>query len=397
MEILGVDWAAADLTTLLQRARGYALPRLAVSGGLLLLAAGLHRVGDWVLRRVEGGVVARTDTEVDDAVFRALHRAVLLSIWFWAGWRVALAWELAATARAVVAAWIVALSLPVAGLVSDGLEIVEQRVGRGEIVPLDQTALPLVNKIVRFLVVAVGALVALEYVGVDVTPLLAGAGVAGLAVSLAAKDTLSNLIAGVLLILDRPFRVGDRIELWNAPTETGSWGDVVEIGLRATKIRNPDNLVIVIPNNEIMRRDIVNYTASGDHIRLRIPFGIAYDADVEKAKAVILDVASDVEGVKSDSEPAVIVRSFGESSVNLELRVWIHDARRRRAIGDEITGRVKKAFDRHGIEIPYPKRDLYLRETPTDRKRSASPTESEPAIPAEPPPSSRPSAASETD
>jgi small-conductance mechanosensitive channel len=182
----------------------------------------------------------------------------------------------------------------------------------------------------------------------------------------AAKDTFSNLIAGVLLIVDRPFRVGDRIELWQAPADAANWGDVIEIGLRATKIRNPDNLVFVIPNNQITQRDIVNYTASGDNIRLRIPIGIAYDADQTKAKQIIREVALDIAGVMHDPEPKVIIRRFGESSIDLELRVWIADARRRRAISDEITDRVKAAFDRAGVEIPYAKRDFYIRTMPAE-------------------------------
>lgn len=364
MEILGIELAGADLRALLGEVRDFALPRAGITAGLLLLAAVLHRLGRGLLDRLGERVVTRTDTRIDDAVFQAVRRGILLSIWFWAGWRIALAWELEGTGRGVVAAWIVALSFPLARLTSDILEVVERRARGVTTMPLDQTALPLLNRIVHFVIVAVGVLVALEFVGVSVTPLLAGAGVAGLAVSLAAKDTLSNLIAGVLLILDRPFQVGDRIELWTVPGETGSWGDVVEIGLRATKIRNPDNLIIVIPNNEIMRRDIVNYTASGDHIRLRIPFGIAYDADMRTAKRLILECAEEISGVKAVPGPEVIVRSFGDSSVNLELRVWIDDARRRRAVGDQVTERVKEAFNRHGIEIPYPKRDLYLKATP---------------------------------
>jgi len=361
MEILGLELSQTDWSGLIAAIREYALPRLAITAGFLVLAAILHRTARWIVGRVEKHLVGRTRTAVDNAITRAAGRALVLSVWFWAFWRIGHLWELESLARAVVALWIVALSLPLAGLVSDLLEVAERSVGRRGETPLDQTALPLLNKIVRFLIVILGVLVALESVGVDVTPLLAGAGVAGLAVSLAAKDTLSNLIAGILLILDRPFQVGDRIELWSAPGETGSWGDVVEIGLRATKIRNPDNLLVVIPNNEIMRRDIVNYTASGSHIRVRLPFGISYTSDTKLAKRLILECAREVEGVKLEPEPAVIVRRFGDSSVDLELRVWIQEARLRRAIGDEITERVKEAFDAHGVEIPYPKRDIYIR------------------------------------
>ena len=169
------------------------------------------------------------------------------------------------------------------------------------------------------------------------------------------------MIAGVLLIVDRPFQVGDRIELWTAPNETGSWGDVIEIGLRATKIRNPDNLVVVVPNSQLMLRDIVNYTMSGQDIRLRIPFSVAYESDIERAKSLLVDIALGVEGVKDDPAPVVIARSFGPSEVNLQLRVWVVEARARRRIADDISERALRAFAEAGVEIPYPKRELYIR------------------------------------
>jgi len=188
-----------------------------------------------------------------------------------------------------------------------------------------------------------------------------GAGVAGVAIGFAAKDTLSNLIAGVLLIIDRPFEVGDRIEVWNAPAGTASWGDVIDIGLRATKIKTTDNIVIIIPNNEIMVRDIVNYTTITEKIRLRINIGIAYDADMQSAKDIILKVADSAQWVAKQPPPAVVVRNFGDSSVDLQLRVWIEDARNRMRTISYITDQVKTDFDKQGIEIPYPKRDIYIK------------------------------------
>lgn len=374
MDILGLELTAEDIRAWLEAARDFALPRLLQTVGVALLAGALYWVARRILVRLERWLTDRTAFRYDELVARLARRCLLLSVAFWAVWRVVNLWDLSGTSRLVVAVWIVAITIPVAAFVADVLRVLEERVVPHTDTTLDDTALPLLNKIVRFLVVGAGALMALEYLGIDVTPLLAGAGVAGLAVSLAAKDTLSNVIAGILLILDRPFHVGDRIEMWNAPAETGSWGDVVEIGLRATKIRNPDNVIVVVPNNEIMRRDIVNYTASGSDIRLRIPLGISYDADVELAKRLVLDVARETPGVKEAPDPKVIVRSFGESSVNLELRVWISDARRRRDIADDITGHVKTAFDDHGVEIPYPKRDIYVR-TAGEGDGSAGPVE----------------------
>jgi len=197
--------------------------------------------------------------------------------------------------------------------------------------------------------------------GVNVMPFIAGAGVAGIAIGFAAKDTLSNLIAGVLLIVDRPFEVGDRIEVWTAPSGSATWGDVIDIGLRATKIKTTDNIIIIIPNNEIMKRDIINYTIITSKIRVRVNIGIAYDADMEKAKELIIKVADSAEWIAKDPAPKVVVRNFGASSVDLQLRVWIGDARKRMDTISYITDNIKAEFDKGGIEIPYPKRDIFIK------------------------------------
>ncbi|MGD2096121.1 MAG: mechanosensitive ion channel [Desulfobacterales bacterium] len=174
------------------------------------------------------------------------------------------------------------------------------------------------------------------------------------------KDTLSNLIAGVLLIIDRPFEVGDCIEVWSAPAGSATWGDVIDIGLRATKTKTTDNIVIIIPNNEIMLRDIINYTHISEKIRVRINIGIAYDANLQNAKRLILKVAEATEWVVDEPAPKVVVRNFGESSVDLQWRVWIKDARQRMNTISYITDKVKEAFDAENIKIPYPKRDIHI-------------------------------------
>jgi small-conductance mechanosensitive channel len=212
-----------------------------------------------------------------------------------------------------------------------------------------------------FIILATAVIISLDLLGLNVVPFIAGAGVAGVAIGFAAKDTLSNLIAGILLIIDRPFEVGDRIEVWSAPAGTATWGDVIDIGLRATKIKTTDNIVIIIPNNEIMVRDIINYTTITEKIRLRINIGIAYDADMQMAKDIILNVADSAEWVAKEPPPVVVVRNFGDSSVDLQLRGWIDDARKRMRTISTITDRVKTAFDEQGIEIPYPKRGIYIK------------------------------------
>ena len=364
-----------DLQGLWSNAVDYAEPRWLPSLIVLALAGIIFVVAGWILRRLQRRLAARTETDLDDEFLRSLRKAVRLTVVAWAisqllgEWVPPLVTETAdgevlndvQPQNWVWGIWTILVFLPLSRFVGHLMTTFETRVMSRTDTALDETALPMVNKFIRFLVVAVGVLLALPQLGVTIAPLLGGAGVLGLALSFAAKDTLSNLIAGVLLIMDRPFKVGDRIELWNAPRETGTWGDVIEIGLRATKIRNPDNLVVVVPNNEIMRRDIINYTMSGEDIRLRIPFSCAYESDIERAKVLLKKAAGEVKGVKPDPSPIVIVRGFGPSEVNLQLRVWILEARHRRRIADEITEKAMVAFAEAGVEIPYPKRELYIK------------------------------------
>jgi small-conductance mechanosensitive channel len=240
------------------------------------------------------------------------------------------------------------------------IRYLQSRLAHKTATKIDDILFDLLIRFSHFIIYTVAIVIALDLLGVNIVPFVAGAGVAGVAIGFAAKDTLSNLIAGVLLIIDRPFEVGDRIEVWSAPAGSATWGDVIDIGLRATKIKTTDNIIIIIPNNEIMVRDIINYTIISENIRVRINIGIAYDADLQKAKNAILQVAQATEWVADDPPPKVVVRNFGESSVDLQLRVWIHDARRRMDTISDITDKVKEAFDAEGIEIPYPKRDIYI-------------------------------------
>lgn len=377
MELLGIDFAWTDIVELWDRVVDYVVPKLLPSLGAIVLGIVTFWLGSGIIRRVQKRVAEMTETDLDDEALRTIRQVFRMTVVAWVVWRIVGEWvpELGAENAEgewvrydtqprdwVWGIWIGMVFFPLSRFVGHLMRTFESKViSRTSETALDETALPMINRFVRFIVIAIGVLLAMTTLGLEIAPLLAGAGVAGLALSLAAKDTLSNLIAGVLLIMDRPFQVGDRIELWSAPRETGTWGDVIEIGLRATKIRNPDNLVVVVPNNEIMRRDIINYTMSGEDIRLRIPFSCAYESDIERAKVLLRETAREVEGVKLEPAPIVIVRGFGPSEVNLQLRVWIMEARNRRRIADEITEKAVVGFAKSGIEIPYPKRELYIK------------------------------------
>jgi small-conductance mechanosensitive channel len=252
------------------------------------------------------------------------------------------------------------MATPVKEFMILALKYAETNISQKTTTQVDDIVFDLLNKFAGAIVYISAAVIALDLLGINVMPFIAGAGVAGVAIGFAAKDTLSNLIAGVLLIVDRPFEIGDRIEVWDAPQGSATWGDVIDIGLRATKIRTTDNIVIVIPNNKIMTRDIINYTLISESIRVRINVGIAYNADVQKAGDILVDLAGTVPWVAPTPAPKVVVRNFGDSSVDLQLRVWINDARQRMNTVSAITDKIKTAFDNAGIEIPFPKRDITI-------------------------------------
>ncbi len=315
----------------------------------------------WLLFFVERGFKQSEFVQSNPKVFQIIRRAVFLGLLLAVGNYLLRITETPILAKTFHALIIIALAFPVKGFLAIGIHFFQNKIAHKTENEVDDIIFELLSRFAGFIIIATAIIIALDSLGVNVMPFIAGAGVAGVAIGFAAKDTLSNLIAGILLIIDRPFEVGDRIEVWKAPSGTSTWGDVIDIGLRATKIKTTDNIVIIIPNNEIMLRDIINYTTISERIRVRINISIAFDADIQKAKDIILQVANSAEWVTDDPPPKVVVRKFAESAVDLQLRVWINDARKRMTTISCITDTVKTKFDEHGIEIPYPRRVVYVR------------------------------------
>ena len=339
-------------------------PVLGKAGLVLLGALLVWAIFRWSMKRVRKRIRKYEFVRIHDQIFDLIQRAVGYTLIFLCGIYLVNLFRIPILEKMFYAALIILLAMPVKDFTVLVLSYLEANFIKKSKTKIDDIVFDLLNKFSGIIIFAVAILLALDVLGINVVPLLAGAGIAGIAVGFAAKDTLSNLIAGILLIIDRPFEIGDRIELWTSPQGSATWGDVIDIGLRATKIRTTDNIVIIIPNNEIMMRDIVNYTTISSDIRVRIPIGVSYDTDINKAKSVILEVAKTAEWVLKDPPPEVVVRQFGESSVDLQLRVWIKDARSRMDTISYMTDKVKEAFDREGIEIPYPKRDITIRQNP---------------------------------
>ena len=315
----------------------------------------------WFLHFVEKRIERYEFIRINSRVFKIFRRALFLSLVLVAGTYLIRLTQILILEKTFHALLIVFMVSPAKDFLIIAIGYLQSTIAHRTESKIDDILFELLARFAGFIIWATAIIMALDLLGVNVVPFIAGAGVAGVAIGFAAKDTLSNFIAGILLIIDRPFEVGDRIEVWSAPAGSATWGDVIDIGLRATKIKTTDNIVIIIPNNEIMLRDIINYTTITDRIRVRINIGIAYDADMQKAKDIILKTAESAGWVAKEPPPKVVVRNFGESSVDLQVRVWIANARKRMDTISYITDKVKEAFDEQGVEIPYPRREIYVK------------------------------------
>ncbi len=314
----------------------------------------------WGLKVFERHLIRYTFIQQNKKIFQVMRQLGGYALWLAAGTYFIRLFNAQFIAKPFYALLILLCATPIKNFLLLVIQYLQQTVAVKTATKMDNIIFDLLDRLAGIIVYIIAGVIALDFLGINVMPFIAGAGVMGIAVGFAAKDTLSNFIAGILLLIDRPFEVGDRIELWHAPPGSASWGDVVDIGLRATKIKNTDNIIIVIPNNTIMTRDIINYTANDSIIRVRVNIGVAYDTDIEHAKALITDVAASINWILSSPAPKVVVRNFGESAIDLQLRVWIADARRRMDTISYITDHVKTAFSQAGIEIPYPKREIYM-------------------------------------
>lgn len=210
----------------------------------------------------------------------------------------------------------------------------------------------LVNNIYRYSLMAFGVVMALSQLGVNVGAAIAGLGVAGIAVGLAAQDTLANTIAGFTIFWDKPFVVGDYV------TVAGEYGRVQDITLRSTRIRTPRNSYVVLPNKRIIDEVLENDSKNGE-LRIDVPLGIAYKEDIDRAREVLLEAVGGLEDVETSPAPEVVVRACGDSSVDLDIRVWADDARSRQGVGFAVVEVAKKALDEAGIEIPFPHLQLF--------------------------------------
>jgi len=244
------------------------------------------------------------------------------------------------------------VGLKASGIVLDFLSHVRDRYSIVE----ERTA-PLFDLVATVLIVAIAAYALLQVWNIDPTAWLASAGVVGIAVGFAAKDTLANLFAGFFIIADVPYKLGDYVVL-----DTGERGEITKVGIRSTRLLTRDDVEVIIPNSEMANHKIVN--ESGGRwvkFRIRLKVGVAYGSDVDRVVRVLEEVARENGSVCREPAPRIRMRGFGDSSLDFEVLCWVDHPSQRGLVSHELYMDIWKAFQREEIEIPFPQRDLWMR------------------------------------
>lgn len=219
----------------------------------------------------------------------------------------------------------------------------------------DKQILPLLEKLVSIFLIGTALIIILKHFDYDILSLVTALGIGSLAIGMAAKDTLANMISGFTVMLDRPFRIGDRIQLAG-----GQWGDVVDIGLRSTKIKTMDNTLIIIPNATLCNSNVTNMAFPDQRAKARVNVGVAYGSDVEKVKQLLVAIGREIPEVLPEPKAEAFFISFGDSALNMSLFFWVDDYLKVVPVTDKVNSAIINRFRENGIEIPYPTRTVLL-------------------------------------
>jgi small-conductance mechanosensitive channel len=330
---------------------------------LIVLSVVIAKIADWVLTAVLRRWARRTRSDFDDRVLAILHNPIFVSVLVFGLWLTARRLDLPERIRYVTFGILASLVIVLwfFALIRLASEVLGATADSGRLAFLKRETLPLFDNLAKIVLFGVATYLLIQVWGADVTGWLASAGIVGIALGFAARDTLANLFSGVFIMADAPYKVGDFINL-----DTGERGQVTDIGLRSTRLITRDDVEITIPNSVIGNAKIVNESGGpSPNYRLRVKVGVAYGSDIDRVGEVLLAVAADEELVCPEPTPRVRFRSFGDSALEHELLCWVAEPVLRGKALHRLNGEIYRRFEREGIEIPFPKRDVYVRELPS--------------------------------
>jgi MscS family membrane protein len=321
------------------------------SAALLVGSYVVARLVSWLFAKVLARLARRTATPSDDRLVAALERPVAYALFLVGAYlaveRLPISARWSGRLELALVVWAIVLTT-IALLRAYGILLrwfaTESSLARAD-GPATEFA-PLFGKVGKVFIILVGLIVVLQQLGVNVASLVVSLGVGSLAVGLAAQDTLANMFAGFTLMVDRPFLIGERIQL-----ATGEVGDVETIGIRATRIRTTDDAILVVPNSALVKERVVNVSRPTRALATRLDVTLAYGADVEAGKEILVAAARGSGRVESDRPPVAVVQRLSDLGVQLTLTFWVRDYTEQGLTRDEVATTALRLFGERGIEI----------------------------------------------
>lgn len=322
----------------------------------------IGKIADWIISRTVGRIAKRSKTDVDDRLVSLIHQPIFMSFVLLGLGLATQRLQLPGPPETITLGILKTIAVVIwYNMLRQLTDVLVQTARRNRKSKLVQTGmLALLQNVVKVILVALAIYFFFLAWKINVTAWVASAGIVGLALSFAARDTLSNLFAGVSIVVDAPYKSGDYIIL-----QSGERGIVTHIGLRSTRILTRDDVEITIPNGVIGNSMIINEAGGpSEKHRIRIAVGVAYGSDMDHVIATLEKVAIDHTEVCSNPMPRVRFRQFGESSLDFELLCWIERPVDRGRLRHELGCAVYKAFNENEIQIPFPQRDLHVKTMP---------------------------------
>jgi small-conductance mechanosensitive channel len=213
-----------------------------------------------------------------------------------------------------------------------------------------------IGTITKYLFILGGLVVIIQSIGIDLSTLTVAVGALGVGIGFGLQNVTNNFVSGIIILFERPIKVGDRIEVGNIS------GDVVRISMRATTVLTNDNISVIVPNSEFISSQVINWSHNDRNVRFNIPVGVSYKEDPQKIKALLISVADDNTAVLKEPPPDIIFDEFGDSSLNFILRVWTTKLiQTPQVLKSQLYFEIFKRFREGGIEIPFPQRDIHIK------------------------------------
>jgi small-conductance mechanosensitive channel len=329
---------------------------LLVLGGSILLAIAIQRVGLTIL----GRMVRRTESRFDDIVLEELRLPIVISVFLAGVWLLTLS-DVASTTlitqeqldqffgKPSLSVIIVAWAWAANQIVNRGVASLQAEGRQLEFAPI-------LSNIWTLFVILGGAFALLSLWQIDITPLLGAAGIAGIAIGFAAKDTVANFFGGLALYFDDTYKLGDFVVL-----ESGEAGTVVKVGIRSTTLLTRSEVLVTVPNSMLNAGKVVNQSAPQRRKRIKVPVGVAYGTDIDAFEELAMDVAAAEDLVLAKPDPRIRFRRFGDSALEYELLGWVGSPTQEGRAVHNLNRALYRELEAAEIEIPFPQRDLTVR------------------------------------